>query len=159
MAEGVGFPIPTIVPGNTGCGQTSSIFKRPAPKRRFFSSGDSSVDEATGCFLRHKPVRSDPRLRPACSKPHICRTCLNVKVVAAENMTIKRCRCHVMANLITVLFGGVNCRQGNDLSVIFLYNAKLETHTKDDYCFIVIPKLCFHCMLETGDEAFDVPID
>lgn len=43
--------------------------------------------------------------------------------------------------------------------VNFLYNAKLETLTKDDDCFIVIPKLCFHCTPETGDEALDVPID
>lgn len=43
--------------------------------------------------------------------------------------------------------------------VNFLGNAKLETHTKDDYCFIVIPELCFHCMPETGDEASDVPVD
>lgn len=75
---------------------------------------------AVFCTNRFGVHKSDPRLRPACSKPHISRTCLDVKVVAAENVTIKRCRCHVMANLITVLFGGVDCRQGSDLSVIFI---------------------------------------
>lgn len=112
----------------------SSAFLKGVPQNAgSFLQGTVQLTRRRAAFTNRLGVlKSDPRLRPACSKPHIRRTCLNVKVVAAE-----------MANLITVLFGGVNCRKEmifHVKTVVFLYNAKLETHTKDDYCFIVIPK-------------------
>lgn len=52
----------------------TALFKRPAPKRRPFSSGDSWVEGAVRCFCgmnRFGVLKSDPWLRPAYSKPHI----------------------------------------------------------------------------------------
>lgn len=93
-------------------------------------------------------------LEPASSKPPISRTCRNFKVVAAENMTINRCLGNLMANLSSVC-GLVVSDVGKETifqvkTVVSLYNLyKIETGTKDDCCFVAIPKFCFCSKQET----------
>lgn len=93
-------------------------------------------------------------LEPASSKPPISRTCRNFKVVAAENMTIKRCLGHLMANLSSVCGLVVSAVAEETIfqvkTVISLYNLyKIETGTKGDCCFVAIPKFCFCSKQET----------
>lgn len=111
------------------------------------------LSQNAGSFLQGT-IRWRGQRAVFCGRFGVLRTCRNFKVVAAENMTINRCLGNLMANLSSVC-GLVVSAVGKETifqvkTVISLYNLdKIETGTKDDCCFVAIPKFRFCSKQET----------